>query len=224
MLASGVIKSRLVQEPKEMGLMMMRENSRKRVSLGVCLLMLSLALVVQAGAPQEKGERPASWAQAVDKPGLPNLHRVSDGLYRGAQPEKKGFAELEKMGVRTVVNLRTTHSDRDDLRGTKLKYERIFFNPFNAEEEEVVRFLEIMAQEKNRPVFVHCKHGADRTGTMVAFYRLVFENWSKADAVREMREGGFGFHKIWRNLLGFIEKSDVVKLRMTVGMEKKSDK
>ena len=81
-----------------------------------------------------------------------------------------------------------------------------------------------MAQEKNRPVFIHCKHGADRTGTMVAFYRLVFEGWSKAEALREMREGGFGFHKIWQNLLDFIEKSDVEQLRRSVGLEKGGNK
>ena len=45
-----------------------------------------------------------------------------------------------------------------------------------------------MADPAKRPVFVHCKHGADRTGTMVAFYRILFEGWSKDEAIREMKK------------------------------------
>ena len=84
-------------------------------SLGACA----------ATTPEVGGERPTTWAQPVERPGLPNLHRVSPTLFRGAQPEKPGYAELVELGIRTVVSLRDWHSDRSDIRGTSLGYERV---------------------------------------------------------------------------------------------------
>jgi len=164
------------------------------------------------------GERNAAWAVPI--PGidaLPNFHRVSDQLYRGAQPTSaEGFRFLEDMGIKTVVNLRWLHSDRSMLRGTGLAYESIRMKAWHAEDEDIVRFLQIVTDPARQPVFVHCQHGADRTGTMCAIYRVVVQGWDKEDAVREMRYGGFGFHEIWTGLPKYIRALDVQTIRQNV--------
>ena len=98
--------------------------------------------------------------------GLPNLNRITDTLYRGAQPDEEGFRTLEAMGVKTVVNLRSFHSDRDEMGDLEddFDYEHITMKAWHPEDKEVVRFLRIVTDPERRPVFFHCKHGADRTG------------------------------------------------------------
>jgi protein tyrosine/serine phosphatase len=202
----------------------MRKNNRLRLAVftGLLFVVLSGAQVLAQGAQPAEPARPAAWAVAIEKESLPNLHKVSDALYRGAQPEDEGYKTLVEMGVKSLVNLRSLHSGRDEAKEAKIKYNRIVFNPFHPEDEDLVEFLKIMANPKNHPVFVHCKHGADRTGMMVAFYRIVIQGWTKEDAIKEMKEGGFGFHSVWKNLIGFIQKADIEKLKEAAGIEKKT--
>lgn len=152
-------------------------------------------------------------AEKMDLPGCGNLYKVSDVLYRGEQPTAGGFKELEKLGIKTVVNLRSLHSDRDELEGTKLGYEHIRMETWDPELEEVKAFLKIVTDPKKQPVFVHCMHGADRTGTMVAVYRIVIEGWDGEKAIDEMRNGPFGFHEIWTGLPDFLKELDTEALK-----------
>lgn len=143
---------------------------------------------------------------------------MSAGLYRGAQPTAEGIRQLSMLGVRTIVNLRTMHSDADKIGGLSISYKHISFKAWRPEHEDVVRFLKIATNPAKQPVFVHCQHGADRTGMMTAVYRIVVQGWSKDDAIREMTQGGFGFHPIWRDLVDYIRKLDVEGLRREVGI------
>ena len=179
-----------------------------------------------AGSSRERRAhvtRNPRWAVPIERPGLPNFHRVSDDLCRGAQPEAEGIRELEKLGVRTIVNLRLVHSDRDEIRQAGLTtgsigYEHIRMEAWDADADEVLRFLEIVTDPAKTPVFVHCKHGADRTGMTCAVYRIVVQGWSREDAVEEMREGGFGFHAIWRGLPEYLRELDVERMRREAGL------
>jgi len=74
--------------------------------------------------------------------------------------------------------------------------------------------LKIVSDPKNQPVLVHCQHGADRTGTMVAIYRVYAEGWSMTEAMQELPR--FGFHSIWRNLRFYLEHLDLAALRAKV--------
>jgi protein tyrosine/serine phosphatase len=85
------------------------------------------------------------------------------------------------------------------------------------DDDKVERFLRIVTDPSRTPVFVHCQHGADRTGMMVAMYRVVVQGWSKADAIDEMRRGGFGFHPIWRVLPQYVRDVKVDVLRVSLG-------
>lgn len=174
--------------------------------------------VAQVGAPSAAAAVPQAtrdprWAPPLTQPGLPNLHRVAPTLYRGAQPEAAGFRAVQALGVKTVINLRSLHSDRDLLAGTTLGYEHLPMVAWEADEDALLAFLRIATDPTKQPVLVHCQHGADRTGTAIALYRMVIEGWSRQDAIREMTEGGFGFHPEWHNLIEFLERVDVERLR-----------
>lgn len=149
-----------------------------------------------------------------DIPGLANFAKVSDGLYRGEQPTAEGIKRLTAMGIKTVVNLRSFHSDRDLLQGTGLRYAHIYCKTWHPEDEDVVKFLKIMRDPANRPVFVHCQQGADRTGTMVAVYRMVEQGWSIDDAVKEMN--AFGSHPIWKEISEYLAHFDAAAMRKKV--------
>ena len=163
--------------------------------------------------------RPARWAEPIEMDGVPNLHQVSRTLYRSAQPNKHGMANLKEMGIETIVNLRSFHSDRDEIGETGLAYEHIYVKTWHPEVKEIVRFLQIVSNPKRTPVLVHCQHGADRTGTMCVVYRVLIEGWKLDDALIEMKEGPYGFHGIWVNVEPWIRKLDLEAIAKRAGLE-----
>ena len=183
------------------------------------LIAASVILASVALAEESNTNRPAPWAQPIRVAGVPNLHKVSDFLYRSAQPTAEGMRNLKQKGIETVVNLRSFHSDRKEIGNTDLGYEHIYMKAWHPEVKEVVRFLQIVNTPKRTPVLVHCQHGADRTGTMCALYRIAVQGWTKEDAIREMTDGGFGFHEIWQHLPGWIKELDVESIQNKAGIE-----
>jgi len=163
--------------------------------------------------------RPVSWAQPVAMEGAPNLHKISNNLYRSAQPTAEGMKNLKRAGVKTIVNLRAFHSDRDEIGNTGLGYEHIYMKTWHPEHEDVVRFLKIVTDQSRTPVLVHCQHGADRTGTMSAIYRVAVEGWTKEQAIEEMTKGGFNFHEVWVNLPPWIADLDIAAIRKEAGIQ-----
>jgi protein tyrosine/serine phosphatase len=159
---------------------------------------------------------------------LPNLHRVNLSLYRSAQPTKEGFVFLGTKpslangdrAIKTVVSLRAFNDDVPLIpAGLPLRLEQIRFNTWHPEDEDVVKFLRIATTPALQPVLVHCQHGSDRTGTMVAIYRIAFDGWTKAQATTEMVNGGFGFHPLWQNLRRYIEGLDVDAIKAQVAQQ-----
>ena len=159
-------------------------------------------------------------AAKLEQPGLPNLHRVTPTLYRSAQPTAEGMRSAEKLGIKTVISLRAFHSDRDELESTALQTERIYFKTWHPEDEDIVRFLKIVSNTNAGPFLVHCQHGSDRTGTMIAVYRVAAQGWAKEEAIKEMTGGDFGFHKMWENLVSYLQALDVEAIRLKAGLRK----
>jgi protein tyrosine/serine phosphatase len=151
-----------------------------------------------------------NWAQLIVKPGLENCFKVSDTLYRGAQPTREGFEELKRMGIKTVINLRSNHSDQD-LLPEGMRQVRIPMTVWKAETRQILQFLDTVTDPRNQPVFVHCQEGVDRTGLMCAVYRVLAGGWDKDQAVEEMKQ--IGAHDILVNLKSYLEKLDIEALR-----------
>ena len=178
-------------------------------------LILTTSLLAAEIAPV----RPDNWAQPVLVKGVSNLHKVSEDLYRSAQPTAEGMKNLKHMGIETIISLRSFHSDRDEIADTGLAYEHIYMKAWHPERKEIVRFLQIVTNPKRTPVLVHCLHGADRTGTMCAVYRIVVQGWTKEAAMKEMTEGGFNYHPVFDNLTEWIEALDVAAIKQDAGIK-----
>ena len=124
---------------------------------------------------------------AVEAEGLPNLARVDDGLWRSAQPTAAGLAYAARtLGVRTVLNLRAECRDGDLVAGTGLALVEVPMVAWKADDAALASALAVLSDPSRRPVLVHCQHGRDRTGLVVAAYRRVVSGWSleAADAER----------------------------------------
>jgi len=141
---------------------------------------------------------PASaWAAspAGEPQGVPNFHQVGDHIYRGAQPTKAGINSLGKMGVKTVIDLRggADHS-RDEqklVESAGMKYIHLPLDGFAAPSDDQIKtLLGLLDDSSGWPVFVHCRRGADRTGTVVACYRMVHDRWTNEKALQEAKMYG----------------------------------
>ena len=135
-------------------------------------------------------------AQKIEAENFDNLYKISPHLYRSEQPSKKGMKELEKLGVVTVLNLRNRTNDKHEAKSTSLQLQRVAINAWKMDNGELLEALKII-KNTDAPVVVHCLHGSDRTGVVIAAYRIVFQNWSKDDAIKEFLEPKFGFHAKW---------------------------
>jgi protein tyrosine/serine phosphatase len=197
------------------------KNKAAKIILYIALISSCILPETSAIADEAATNRPAAWALPITMEGVPNLHQVSTNLYRSAQPSAVGMKNLKEHGIETIINLRSFHSDRDEIGNTGLGYEHLYMKAWHPEQEEVIRFLQIVTNEKRTPVLVHCQHGADRTGTMCALYRIVVEGWSKEEAIKEMTEGGYGFHEIWENLPAWIEELDIESIKKEADMTMK---
>ncbi|HVR63476.1 MAG TPA: tyrosine-protein phosphatase [Polyangia bacterium] len=203
----------------------MRRRFLLPVGLALALAWSSLA-AARSERDDDAGAPPARVAiatEVVDRPladprddvaGAPNLAEFAPGLWRSAQPSAAGFKNLKALGIRTVVSLRRLQSDRPALAGLGLRYFHIHFAPWHPEDEDVVKFLKIVSDPDNQPVLVHCQYGADRTGTMVAIYRVYAQGWAMNEAMQELPR--FGFHSIWWNLKRYLQRLNVAGLRAKV--------
>lgn len=132
---------------------------------------------------------------ADEQPAIPNYQKVSAALQRGGQPSDNGLAQLKREGIKTIIDLRlhgaAQHHEEESAQKLGLNYVSLPMGYRAPPVATLVRFLEVVSDPANQPVFVHCRQGADRTGTLVAIYRMLVDGWSFEDTYQEMRQFHF---------------------------------
>jgi len=160
-------------------------------------------------------ERSLTWAVPVESRHLKNVFQLDAKVYRSAQPSHLAFKEARDLGVTDVLNLRDNHSDGAEAKGLGLNLHRVKCEADEIDTEKIIQSLRVIRLSKG-PVLVHCWHGSDRTGAVCAMYRIVFNNWSKEEAIDELVNGGFGYHKMYANIIELVRESDVQKIKEAV--------
>ena len=180
------------------------------------LLLTAVLSATVFAAEQTPRTRPSEWATPIVNTTLGNCFRVSDDLYRCEQPEEKHIPQLRALGIRAILNLRRYHTDPQGLEKAGFS---LLIRKMEADEltlADLVAGLKLF-RDAPKPVIVHCWHGSDRTGSLVAAYRIVFQNWTREAALDELRNGGFGYHESWfPNIIKLFETLDVEALRKQV--------
>ena len=128
-------------------------------------------------------------------PGIDRFYGVDQNVYRGAQPTDEGFRSLGKLGVKLVLDLREhdarSLSEERVVTAAGMRYVNVpmtgYTPPTPAETDRILKLVEDPA---SGPVFVHCKRGADRTGAVIASYRIDHDHWDNARALREAKDMG----------------------------------
>jgi tyrosine-protein phosphatase SIW14 len=140
----------------------------------------------------------SAWAHSQND-NLPNFQKVDDHVYRGAQPTDSGFKDLAQLGIKTIVDLRDIgeHSQANEekiVTGLGMRYVSIPMHGLSTPKGDKVAAVQALFNDTTSgPVFVHCKRGADRTGMVVAVYRISHDQWDNKRALTEAKSYGMSF-------------------------------
>jgi uncharacterized protein (TIGR01244 family) len=172
----------------------MRKPSFIQRTTGVAIAAaLICAMTLTANAVPDHKRNSSGFAVDIE-----NFGKVNEHFYRGAQPKDRNYEQLAALGIKTIVNLRedAQQSDRADAERAGLHYinlpmkDKSYPRPDTAE-----KFLKIMSDEANWPVYIHCAGGRHRTGVMTAVYRMAVDGWDIDHAYQEMKD--YDFYTGW---------------------------
>ena len=175
---------------------------RRTPSLLLLFLLLPVTLPAQTNATASvPSTLQSAHGQKLHINGIPNAGKISDFIYRGAQPRDLGFSELKVLGIRTIVDLRLEDAEkiaweRKHAESLGMRFVHIPVNGWSPPtEEQVAQFLFLLRDNPGQKVFVHCRFGDDRTSVFIAAYRMAIEKWTPEQALKEMYF--FGFNGFW---------------------------
>jgi tyrosine-protein phosphatase SIW14 len=155
----------------------------------ICVLSLSLVSI-------------PAWAATIEAPGIPNFHQVDEHVYRSAQPKDEGWKNLAKLGVKTVIDLRrpdehSTDAEAKAVEAAGMHYVNVPMQGVVAPPDgAITKILALMNSRTDGPVLVHCKRGADRTGTVIAAYRMTHDHWQNGKAMQEAKSYGMRWTQV----------------------------
>lgn len=188
---------------------------RKLFVVMLCALFLSGTPTLYAQPSTATAiSTPPSYGEKLALPGIHNFGKISDQLYRGAQPNAAGVRQLKKLGITAIVDLRREDAgertrEKEEAEAAGIRFVSIPVGGWSAPADaQVAEFLSIFADPKQK-VFVHCHFGEDRTGVFVAAYRMAAQQWSVEQAFQEMQF--FGFNAFWhRTMTSFVRQFPTV--------------
>jgi protein tyrosine/serine phosphatase len=169
----------------------------------------------------------AAGAQTIAVPhahvDIDNFARVNDHYYRGAQPKGDDYADLARLGVKTVINL-TSHDAMADepalVERNGMRYVSIPMNTRrNPTSAELEQFLSIVNDAASQPVYVHCVGGKHRTGVMTAVYRMTRDGITGKAAFQEMKQFKYGPDFLHPEFKKFVETYDLKKAAAAAALQ-----
>jgi len=155
------------------------------------------------------------WVIKITNTKLANFYKINDSIYRSEQPRNLDFKMIDSIGIKSVLNLRSSQTDSDYINKLTLNLYNVEMLPYNFDDKEIIKALRILMYSP-KPIVVHCLYGSDRTGVVIAMYRIIFQNWTKEQALNEMENGGYGFHKIYFNIPHYIRNANIEKLKKEI--------
>jgi protein tyrosine/serine phosphatase len=153
----------------------------------VSAVLVALSIAVLAAAETKTNK--------LSRISIKNFGSVNENYYRGAQPQKQDYAALASLGVKTVIDLEREGEANEQhmVESNGMQFFRFEMNTSDRPDSKIVaRFLKIVNDPANQPVFVHCHGGRHRTGVMTAIYRLDHDKWTADQAYSEMKQYDFG--------------------------------
>lgn len=185
--------------------------TRLRYIAFIVILFLSSCSV----SPNAEKTRDTGWATKVESSSLHNLYKLNDSVYRSEQPGPTGIEYLASLGIKSILNLRNNHNDEDLLHSSSFKAYRVKMSAGNFTDAEIINSLRVI-KNATKPILIHCRYGSDRTGVVMAMYRIVFENWSKEKALDELENGDYGFNIRYDNIPAYINNADIASIKKLV--------
>ena len=165
----------------------MKQSNPARLYRRPWLVALAAALLLTGAAASAVRDDHAGTA-------IQNFGKVNENYYRGGQPRAEGFAQLKRLGIKTVIDLRkdSIAEEPEQVRALGMQYFNIPMKASRpATPEQTAYFLKLVNDPDNWPVYVHCKGGRHRTGALTAVYRITHDNWTADQAYDEMKKYEF---------------------------------
>lgn len=131
-------------------------------------------------------------AFAASVPGISNFDQVDSHVYRGGQPSAQGLGYLADLGVKTVIDLRESgiraDAEQKVVTGSGMRYVNVPMGGLTPPtQDQISKILELLENPAAGPVFVHCLHGADRTGAVIAAYHIDHDKWDNSRALSDAK-------------------------------------
>ena len=155
---------------------------------------LAAGLLVNPALPAAAADKPAASA-SLSRIRIDNFGQVGATYFRGAQPEGRDYTDLAALGIKTVIDLQADGEagEQQLVESAGMRFHRIPMTTHTAPTaDQIATFLQLVNDDKNQPVYVHCAGGRHRTGVMTAIYRMSGEGWTAEKAFQEMKQFKFG--------------------------------
>jgi protein tyrosine/serine phosphatase len=185
-----------------------------RLNLKTILIQVSLFCIITICC-KTIHNRPSDWAKKITSSKFSDLYVLNDSIYRSEQPGNIGFTLIDSLGIKSVLSLREFHQDSVLINGLKLNLYNVKINPYYFGDREIVKALRIL-EYSPKPIIIHCNIGGDRTGVVIAMYRIIYQNWTKEKAINEMKNGDYGFHWIFFNMPNYINNVNINMIRKEI--------
>jgi protein tyrosine phosphatase len=147
-------------------------------------------------------------------PGFPkNFRHVAEQVYAGGIPDAHFLSFFKNtLGGKTVLSLDAKAGADIDFDVKKLSMSHIIIPLSSAKMDlnDDTKYIINAARNglfDNQPIYIHCVHGRDRTGFVVALYRVIKQNWTYKQAIDESVKYGYGhgtspeMRKLWKYIL-----------------------